>query len=281
MTILEVSRLIRHRLKDLYPLQEIDAFTEIIFNHLLNYKRLDIHLNASFPVSAEHETQIYDIILQLERYRPIQYVVGYTEFYGRKFLVDENVLIPRPETEELVEWILHDFKNSAPVILDIGTGSGCIAISLASELAGAPVYAADISMEALDLASQNGLLNKTHVNFFSMDILGNRFPEFRPFDVIVSNPPYVTIKQKDRMEPNVLNFEPALALFVPDEDPLLFYKAIGIFAHSFLNPEGFLYFEINEDLSGETSDALQSLGFNTELKKDIHGKYRMLKASKR
>lgn len=278
MTIIEASRYIRNKLKDLYPLQEIDAFTEIIFNHLLNYKRLDIHLKASTPILPEHELQIYDIIHQLERYRPIQYIVGYTEFYGFKFLVNESVLIPRPETEELVEWISTDYKGSSPAIIDLGTGSGCIPVSLAKNLPGATIFGADISMEALDVASENALLNGVHVNFISLDILSNRFPEFNPFDVIVSNPPYVTLQQKDRMEHNVLDFEPHLALFVPENDPLIFYKAIGAFANSFLSPKGSLYFEINEDLFQETSNAIKELGFETELRKDIHGRYRMLKA---
>jgi release factor glutamine methyltransferase len=280
MTIIEASRYIRNKLKDLYPLQEIDAFTEIIFNHLLSYKRLDIHLKASTPILPKHEQQIYDIIHQLERYRPIQYIVGYTEFYGLRFMVNESVLIPRPETEELVEWILTDYKGSTPDIIDLGTGSGCIPVSLAKNLPGSTIFGADISMEALVVADENALLNGVAVNFISLDILSNQFPVFKPFDVIVSNPPYVTLQQKGRMEHNVLDFEPHLALFVPENDPLIFYKAIGTFANSFLSLKGRLYFEINEDLFQETSDAIKELGFETELRKDIHGRYRMLKASR-
>lgn len=264
----------------LYPLQEIDAFTEIIFNHLLNYKRLEIHLNAQTPILPVYEMQIYDIINQLESYRPIQYILGNTEFYGLKFIVNKSVLIPRPETEELVQWIIDDYKGLTPEIIDIGTGSGCIPVSLAKNLPGSLVTGVDISLEALDVARENASINDVRVKFILLDILSNHLPEFSPFNVIVSNPPYVTVQQKDRMERNVLEFEPHLALFVPEKDPLIFYKAISSFAKKYLSINGNLYFEINEDLSQDTSNAIKELGFATELRKDIHGRYRMLKAKR-
>lgn len=280
MTIIEASKYIRHKLKDLYPLQEIDAFTGIIFNHVINYKRLDIHLNAQTSILPDHQLQIYDIIHQLESYRPIQYILGTTEFYGLNFMVNKSVLIPRPETEELVDWIINDYKGLSPKIIDIGTGSGCIPVSLAKNLPGSLITGVDISLEALEVAKENALLNDVQVKFLPLDILGNHFPEFSLFNVIVSNPPYVTVHQKDRMNSNVLDFEPHLALFVPEIDPLIFYKAIALFANKYLLENGNLYFEINEELFQETSDAIKELGFTTELRKDIHGRYRMLKAKR-
>jgi release factor glutamine methyltransferase len=280
MSIIEASKYIRHKLKDLYPMQEIDAFTEIIFNHLMNYKRLDIHLKAQTPILKEHELQIYNIIDQLDRYRPIQYIIGSTEFYGLRFVVNESVLIPRPETEELVEWIIEDYKGCMPSIIDIGTGSGCIPIALAKNLPGSAVSAVDISQKALTVAIENASLNNAFVNFTKLDILNNKYPQFSRFDVIVSNPPYVTIQQKKQMEHNVLDYEPHLALFVPEDDPLIFYKAIASFANKFLIESGCMYFEINEEFSVETSSILSEFGFKTELRKDIHERYRMLKAKK-
>lgn len=280
MTIVEASKYIRHKLKDLYPLQEIDAFIKIIFNHLLNYKQLEIHLNAQNSILPNHQLQIYDIINQLESSRPIQYILGSTEFYGLNFMVNKSVLIPRPETEELVEWIINDYKGLTPKIIDIGTGSGCIPVSLAKNLPGSLVTGVDISLEALEVAQENALLNDVQVKFLSLDILDNHFPEFGPFNVIVSNPPYVTEQQKDRMDRNVLDFEPHLALFVPEIDPLIFYKAIASFANKYLSEDGNLYFEINEELFQETSDAIKELGFATELRKDIHERYRMLKVKR-
>lgn len=280
MTIIEASKNIRQKLKDLYPLQEIDAFIKIIFNHLLHYKQLEIHLNAKNSLLPDHQLQIYDIINQLESYRPIQYILGSTEFYGLNFIVNKSVLIPRPETEELVEWIINDYKGLTPEIIDIGTGSGCIPVSLAKNLPGSLLTGVDISLEALEVAQENALLNDVKVKFLSLDILDNHFPEFSPFNVIVSNPPYVTVQQKDRMDRNVLGFEPHMALFVPEIDPLIFYKSIASFANKYLLKDGNLYFEINEELFKETSDAIKEFGFTTELRKDIHGRYRMLKAKR-
>ncbi len=280
MTTIEVSKYIKHTLSNLYPSQEINAFTAIIFNHLLNYSRLDIHLQSNTQLLPDIEAQIYDIINQLERYRPIQYIIGSTEFYDLKFLVNESVLIPRPETEELVHWIIDDYTGLAPQIIDIGTGSGCIAVTLAKKIDGSVVTGVDISPKALNLARENAAFNAVNMNFIELDILANSSPEFVTFDVIVSNPPYVTIKQKDNMSSNVLNFEPHLALFVPENNPLIFYTAIASFANKYLKDDGSLYFEINEDLSKETTNALSELGFTSEIRKDINGKCRMIKAKR-
>jgi release factor glutamine methyltransferase len=278
MTVKEASQLILQNLQAFYPKPEIESFTFLIFNHLMKFQRFDLHLKAEMPVPDHLDPQIYDIIEQLKHNKPIQYILGSTEFYGLPFYVDESVLIPRPETEELVHWIIEDYGNSGPMILDLGTGSGCIPVALAKNISSSMVMGADISVEALETARKNALRNNVDVTFIELDILADHLPELGKFDVIVSNPPYVTIQQKERMEANVVDFEPHVALFVPQKDPLIFYKAISRFARKFLKANGSLYFEINEDLSDETGNAVKDCGFSVELRKDINGKYRMLKA---
>ncbi|MDP4207265.1 MAG: peptide chain release factor N(5)-glutamine methyltransferase [Bacteroidota bacterium] len=278
MTVKETSDFISKELQSIYPDSEISTITHLIFSELLNFKRFDAVLRAGSLLPEHAELQIYNIIEQLKRHRPIQYVLGCTEFYGLPFSVSESVLIPRPETEELVHCIVGDYKNRKPRIVDFGTGSGCIAITLAKELPGAEVLAVDVSPEALSMARKNAERNQVNVEFLQLDILSSTFPDLGGFDVIVSNPPYVTQAQKSDMDANVLDYEPHLALFVPENDPLLFYKAIGRFAQKSLNPGGGLYFEINEDLPYETASAIEKLGFSAELKKDLNDKFRMLKA---
>jgi release factor glutamine methyltransferase len=279
MTIKEASGLISQELKDLYSPEEITSIIDIIFKHLMNFKKFEIILHFDTLVPDTIKVQIYDIIQQLKRNKPIQYILGSTEFYGFPFVVNESVLIPRPETEELVYWIVNDYRGKKPRIIDIGTGSGCIAITLAKLLPEAILHAAEISEKALENARINALQNKVTVEFHQMDILSEHLPDLEPFDIIVSNPPYVTVSQKEQIEANVLDYEPHLALFVPKNDPLIFYRAIGKFARKRLKNSGNLYFEINEDLPDETAACMQQLKFNVELKKDIHNKKRMLKAS--
>ena len=223
--------------------------------------------------------------IRLKNFEPIQYILGTTEFFGLPFLVDKNVLIPRPETEELVDWILGQNKHKEATILDIGTGSGCIAISLAKHLPGAKVCGLDISAEALLVAQVNTVLNKVDIRYFNTDVLNENtwkftFEEMR-FDTIVSNPPYVRILEKELMSPNVIEHEPNIALFVKDEDPLLFYRKIAQLSNLHLKPEGVLYFEINEYLSLEMEKMLTKEGFkNIEIRKDIFKKDRMIKCIK-
>lgn len=280
MIVKEASNLIAKELKPLYPASEIDSFIYLILNHLLGFKRFDISFKSDVALTDHLELQIYDIIEQLKHKRPIQYILGSTEFFGLSFDVDESVLIPRPETEELVHWILEDYKHQNPVIIDMGTGSGCIPIALAKNLPNARVSGVDISETALATAKHNASKNQVMVDFFILDILYGNHLELPDFDIIVSNPPYVTPDQKELMDANVVDFEPHLALFVPQNDPLVFYKAIASFARNHLKPEGHLYFEINEDFSNETEQAVAQQGFVTELRKDINGKFRMLKAGK-
>ena len=278
MTVKDTSLLIFQELQLIYPREEIDAITDLIFGHLLNFRRFEALLKSEMTIPVSLEVQIYDIIAQLKKHRPIQYVLGETEFYGLPFRVSESVLIPRPETEELIEWVLADYCKQQPQIVDIGTGSGCIAVSLAKYIPSAHVTAIDVSTKALDIARENASLNNVNVNFVESDILAEKLPHWGNFDLVVSNPPYVTLTQKKQMMPNVLEHEPHLALFVPEDDPLLFYKAITAFAYKCLNLHGALYFEINEELSNETALMIEQHGFSAEIKKDLHGKHRMIKA---
>ncbi len=223
---------------------------------------------------------------ELKTGKPLQYVLGETEFYGLRFKVNPSVLIPRPETEELVEWIISDLPKPKTSIeglkiIDIGTGSGCIPISLKKNLPEAQLFALDISPEALDVSIQNAALNQTTVNFIQADILNllNKQLIAEKFGIIVSNPPYVTDAEKEQMLPNVLQHEPHLALFVPDNDPLIFYKAIADFAIKHLDTTGSLYLEINENLGEETVQLLKQMGFKKiVLRQDLSGKDRMIRS---
>lgn len=278
MKISDLKSIFKKTLSELYPSEEIQSFFNILSEKYLNLSRIEIALNPEKTISATEAEKFQKAILRLQNYEPIQYIIGETEFYGLPFKVNKHTLIPRPETEELVEWILSGFPPSgARGILDIGTGTGCIAISLAKNLPNAKISALDISEEALKIAEANAKLNKVEVNFFQTDILAaETLPKH--YDVIVSNPPYVRELEKKQMQQNVLKYEPHSALYVKDEDPLLFYRAISRLAKNHLNPGGKLFFEINEYLAYEMTELLKAAGFkNIEIKKDIYGKDRMLK----
>ncbi len=278
MTLKKLKTHFAESLKGLYPSEEIQSFFNILSEKYLNLSRIEIALNRDRRLTETEAEKFQKAILRLQNHEPIQYIIGETEFYGLPFKVNTHTLIPRPETEELVEWILSGFPPSgARGILDIGTGSGCIAISLAKNLPNAKISALDISEEALKIAEANAKLNKVEVNFFQTDILAaETLP--KKYDVIVSNPPYVRELEKKQMQQNVLKYEPHSALYVKDEDPLLFYRAISRLAKNHLNPGGKLFFEINEYLAYEMTELLKAAGFkNIEIKKDIYGKDRMLK----
>jgi len=219
------------------------------------------------------------MLSQLKKGRPFQHITEEAWFYGLRFKVNAAVLIPRPETEELVQWIIgtvSDSKNPLSGLLDIGTGSGCISIAVKKNCPEVTVTALDISAEALGVAAENAAYHHTQVNFIQSDIIG--YEGLEKYDVIVSNPPYITLKERDEMHRNVLEHEPAIALFVTDENPLLFYKSIADFAARSLNPGGHLFFEINEYLGNETVEMLKSKGFvHIELRKDMQGKDRMIR----
>ena len=282
-------------LSSLYDEHEIDSFFYIILEKLHGLKRIDLALNPETVMDGTHLKQWKSILSDLKIQKPIQYILGETQFYGLRFEVNENTLIPRPETEELVEWIIKEEgrekrEEGKVIILDIGTGSGCIAVSLAKNLPNAEVFAIDVSEKALAIAQKNADINNVKVNFINVDILKTNDLEKLPtsnfqlptsFDIIVSNPPYVRNLEKAEIKPNVLEYEPHLALFVEDTDALLFYRKIAELAKKNLNPNGKLYFEINQYLGKETVQLLQYFGFkNVEVKKDIYGNDRMISCQK-
>jgi release factor glutamine methyltransferase len=281
-------------LSTLYEEQEIESFFYIIFEKLHGLKRIDLALNPQKVMDGVHLKKWKNIVSELKKQRPIQYILGETEFYGLRFLVNDNTLIPRPETEELVELIIestnYELRDTKLKVLDIGTGSGCIAVSLAKHLPTSEVYAIDVSEKALAVAKKNSELNDVKVNYINVDVLKiddlkelvtHNLQLATQFDIIVSNPPYVRNLEKDEIKPNVLEYEPHLALFVDDIDPLLFYRKIAELAIKNLNPNGKLYFEINQYLGKETIKLLEDFGFrNVELKKDIYGNDRMISCEK-
>lgn len=280
-------------LSSLYDEQEIDSFFYIILEKMHGLKRLDLALNPETVIDGIHLKKWKSIVLELQTQKPIQYILGETEFFGMRFEVNENTLIPRPETEELVALILKSSKfrvsGSSLKILDIGTGSGCIAISLAKNLPNAEVFALDVSENALATAKINARINNVTIHFITEDILklqnitelATQNPQLATsFDIIVSNPPYVRNLEKAEIKPNVLEYEPHLALFVDDLDALLFYRKITELATKNLNPNGQLFFEINQYLGKETAALIEAYGFNqVELHKDIYGNNRMISAS--
>lgn len=282
MTLKELRIHFYDQLQSLYPKEELRSFFYLLSEKYLNLKPAEIALQLNTkPTNTQR--QLFDEALQrLLQEEPIQYIVGETEFFGLSFKVTPAVLIPRPETEELVEWVIDEFRiqDSEFSILDIGTGSGCIAISLAKHLPKASVCALDISKEALHIAEQNAQHNGVDVGFLERDILKTE-SLLQSFDVIVSNPPYIKENEQQKMQNNVLQHEPTKALFVPDTDPLIFYRKIAQLAQKHLNKGGKLFFEINEAHGHETVVMLEALGYtNVVLKQDIFGKDRMVYGEK-
>jgi len=278
-TINEVFLAFRHDLNDLYNNNETEALTLWVVSEIMELSKAAIKAFPEKELTVLQQELTSSILMELKTGKPLQYILGYAEFYGLRFVVNPATLIPRPETEELVEWILKTVGNEALSILDIGTGSGCIPITLKKNLPNANISAVDISPEALETAKINAQLNEVEINFIEADILNNPKITTPKLQLIVSNPPYVTPADKAQMHINVVNFEPHNALFVPQDDPLLFYKAIADFSLVNLTPGGWLFLEINESYGHETVDLLNSKGFtNIELKKDMSGRDRMIKA---
>lgn len=287
MNLKEVQNTFHTELDDLYGKEEVDSFFFILIEAFYKVSRLNLAMNPDN--SVDNYILILNALQLLKKEQPIQYILGETEFYGLPFKVNEHTLIPRPETEELVQWIINKelrLKTQSLKILDIGTGSGCIAVSLAKNLTKAKVSALDISNEALKVAELNAELNDVKVEFIEANILKsetwNSELKNSNFDVIVSNPPYVRELEKQQMQPNVLNNEPHLALFVKDENPLLFYNAITQFAVNNLSKNGLLFFEINQYLGKEMIQLLVDNKFEgIVLKQDIFKKDRMIKGIKK
>jgi len=281
MLVKNYKSVFQEALFSLYDEKEIESFFYLILDQFHNLKRIDLALNPEMEIKKSDVTRWENVLSELKKQKPIQYILGETEFYGLQFIVNEDTLIPRPETEELVELIIKekakDKRQQARVkILDIGTGSGCIAISLAKNITNAQVFAIDVSAKALVIAKKNAELNTVNVTFIQKNILETADLE-QQFDIIVSNPPYVRMLEKAEINPNVLQYEPHLALFVEDNDALLFYRKIAELAKINLSENGSLYFEINQYLGKETVELLMNLGFkNIELRKDIYGNNRMI-----
>jgi len=281
MIVPEATRHITNRLKAIYDEAEASNISDWVIENLTGVKRTARFINKSRSITPEQAGQLEHYITRLLMHEPVQYVLNEAWFCGLKFYVDKNVLIPRPETEELAEWIISDCKFPIDTlsILDIGSGSGCIPIALKRRLGKAEVWSCDISPDALQVAKRNAATLGVDVNFTELDFLNKERRDKLPwFDIIVSNPPYIPETDKKKMRLNVLNHEPDTALFVPDNDALVFYKAIADFGKKHLNNNGILYMEINESLGRETASIFQINGYKTDLKKDMQGKKRMLKA---
>lgn len=286
-TVKQVSADFSEQLSTLYDSNEVNSLCMMVLENVVNISSAKIKAFPETEISTPDSERITNILTHLATGEPIQYILGYTEFYGLTFKVNPSVLIPRPETEELVDWIIKSWQLAVGSwqvpfnILDVGTGSGCIPISLKKSLADARVSAIDISPEALQIAKENAAMNNVDVNFIQDDILNPTSHSLLTthYSLVVSNPPYVTLEDKNLMHTNVTNFEPHTALFVPEEDPLIFYKAIADFASSHLENGGLLFFEINENYGKQIVELLNNKQFiNIELRKDISGKDRMVKA---
>lgn len=271
---------IRSRLQPYYTAEEVSALSRIVCCDLLGQAPTDYYLGKDIVLSSKKEQELEDILQRLSRFEPLQYIEGRTLFLGREFWVAPGVLIPRPETEELVELMLKEIPADAR-ILDVGTGSGCIAISLAKELPDTLVTAWDVSPEALSVARANARKLQADVRFVECDVLACQVDEVGLYDVIVSNPPYVTEAEKADMEPNVLQWEPSLALFVPDDDPLRFYRRIAVLGRDMLADGGRLYFEINRAYGREMVEMLRTMGYvGVRVEKDLSQNDRFVIAEK-
>ena len=299
MTLKGLQNHFLNGLHHLYPKEEVNSFFYLLAEYRLKLSRVKIALHPDVEIQKNDLDFFLNAFAELQQERPIQYIIGETEFYNLLFKITEDVLIPRPETEELVDWVLNEVGSRKPddrsenpklKILDIGTGSGCIAVSLAKHLPNAEIYALDVSENALKVAKENAQLNDVKINFIQQDILKTPVILSTPtviekeksilFDIIVSNPPYVRELEKHEIKKNVLNNEPHLALFVKDDNPLLFYDTIAGIAKQQLTKKGMLFFEINQYLGNKTVIFLKTKGFqNIELRKDLFGNDRMIKVN--
>ena len=282
MTIKEHYRFFLQQLLTIYNLNEATVMTDWAFESLAGIERFDIIKNPELPLSASKEEALNNALTALLQHKPLQYVLGEAWFYNMKLKVNEQVLIPRPETEELVQEVLtHVTTNqiAAPTILDIGTGSGCIAIALKKNIPAAIVTAIDISGEALLIAKENAINQDAAILFFQTDFLNEvKWTVLPIFDIIISNPPYIPINEKEKLDTNVTAFEPHQALFVPENAPLLFYEKIATFGKTHLNPNGKMFMETHEDYTQESADLFSPFYREVTIKKDIFGKERMVVA---
>ncbi|MDO4880190.1 MAG: peptide chain release factor N(5)-glutamine methyltransferase [Capnocytophaga sp.] len=279
MNYSEIKKIFHQQLKEKYIENEIDSLFFIALENVANISRIEYFLQKENIIYLKYLEKLEFILQELKKNKPIQYIINNAYFYGLNFYVDENVLIPRQETNELVDWVLNSVDASQPLkILDIGTGSGCIAIALKKNLPFAEVSAIDISEKAIEVAQKNAQKNQVRVNFLQKNILQTEHL-LQKWNIIISNPPYVQEKEKAEIQPNVLDNEPHLALFVPDDNPLLFYEKITELAKKNLTENGILFFEINQYLSKETKKMIENKGFSQViLKKDLQQNDRMILA---
>jgi release factor glutamine methyltransferase len=282
MTVKEVYRNFLLQVQDIYPLSEATVITDWIFESLLRVKKADLIKNPTQLIGQSEHLQIAKCLEQLLEHKPVQYVLGEAWFYQMKLKVNEHVLIPRPETEELVEWVLtadHQPPTTAR-ILDIGTGSGCIAIALRKHLAAAVITAIDISKDAIAIAKENAITQKVSIDFKKWDFLDKTTWKNLPmFDIIISNPPYIPLREKENMSTNVIVYEPHSALFVPDDDALLFYENIAAFGKEHLNYNGKVFVEVHENYAQKTAALFKAAKYMyVDIKQDMFGKERMIQA---
>ncbi len=282
MTLTEARKNILQSIRHIYEESEGLNIAEVLIEYVTNQSRIELLINKSCTLSGSQLKFLDESIERLQKHEPLQYITHESWFANMKFYVDHNVLIPRPETEELVDWIIKEVRNKKPElrILDIGTGSGCMAISLKKNLPGSEVWGCDVSEEALNIARMNADALNATIDFVPLDFLDKKQQDQLPkVDIIVSNPPYVTPEEKNEMRKNVTDYEPSAALFVPDGDPLIFYKVIADFGKEKLNDNGSIYAEINENLGEQVKSLFTGIGYKSvELKKDLQGKNRMVKA---
>jgi release factor glutamine methyltransferase len=280
MTIKEAYQQLLFQLYALYDNREAANIADMVMEYITGQRKIERVMHPSFPINADQQNLIADFTQQLLSNIPVQYVLQEAWFCGMKFFVDENVLIPRPETEELIEWIMEESQRTKlPIknLLDIGTGSGCIAISLKKKMNTTSIHSTDISKGAINVAKKNAASFNTEINFIELDFLNElHWPMLPHFDIIVSNPPYIRASEKKTMSKQVVDQEPHLALFVPDNDALIFYKKIALFGKHNLNPNGKIFVEINEAMGKATVNIFKEYGYQTHLKKDMQGKDRMI-----
>ncbi len=280
MIVIAAIEKFKNELGDLYSIEERGQIIANVFESLIGFNKIDLRMKGDFILSDEVVNQLGSITKRLLKNEPIQYILGYTWFAGMKLKVSTDVLIPRQETEELVDWIIKENKLQAPLIFDLCTGSGCIALGLKKNIINSQVLAIDISEKALRVASENAISNRLDIDFILSDLLNTDLDQAE-IDIIVSNPPYVRTSEAENMKLNVLDYEPHLALFVSDNDPLIFYKRLAILAKKSLKKSGKIYLEINENLSAETAEILELQGFHEIMvRKDLNDRYRMISASK-
>ena len=282
MTLQSAQQQLQIQLKTVYEEREAANITDWVMEHITGKKRIDRLLDKQLLLPEEQQNNLLKITTELLTNRPVQYVLGEAWFAGMKLYVNESVLIPRPETEELVEWIEEVWSLEFGVwsLLDIGTGSGCIPIAVKKKMIEVSVTSVDVSKEALQVAKQNADTLGADIDFLGFDFLNEALWDSLPvFDVIVSNPPYIKQSEEKNMPKNVLDFEPSIALFVSDEDALLFYRKIAAFAKSHLNKKGMIFLEINETLGKEVVALFENDGYVVELKKDLQGKDRMVRVN--